>query len=230
MSKVHVQGSPSRPGLEAEMVNSFVEIFLQEPCLMNRTIFVEPSLGTARPDIVIVDWDRSVTFSWSEQREFLVEIDLRLAHLLYNEGPLSEETIQAFFPRQTKSSLARLQKAKLVESTHENWCLCNFQELFAVRQITALEAKISTLSRAIEQAYFNTWFASESYVLSGLRRLTNSVIQKAQSYGIGLWAAFEKPSREPLLSARKYGLPQSYASWLFNELVWKTSLGIYDEC
>jgi hypothetical protein len=231
MGKVHVQGSPSRPGSEAEMVNSFVDTFFEGPGgLLNRTIFVEPSLGTARPDIVIVDWDRSVTLSWPEERKFLVDTDLRLAHLLYTEGPLPQEMIQVFFPRQTKGSLARLQKAKLIESTHKKWRLCDFQSLFAVRHITALEAKISALSRAIEQAYFNTWFASESYVLSALRRVTNSIIERAESFGVGLWAASEKPCQKPLLPPKKYGLPQSYASWVFNELAWKTSLGTDDEC
>jgi hypothetical protein len=212
-------------------VDRFIQTSLLDPGNgLARTIFIEPSLGAARPDIVIVDWDNSVANSWPEERYLLTRTDLRLVQRLFLEGPLPEERIQYYFPKQSGSSLVRLETASLVKQIDQKWRLRDLTEIFAVRHITALEAKISAMSRALEQAYFNTWFASESYILASVRRPATSIFQKAQYYGIGLWPAWGETCLEPSLLPKKYKLPQSHASWFFNELVWKTHLGLGNEC
>jgi len=226
LSVVHIEGSPSRPGPEAEMVLKFIQTSIENPNdQIARTVFIEPPLGAVKPDIVIVDWDPLVTSFWPQERHYLKVADLRLAQLLFLEGPLTEKNIKTYFPRGTASTFSRLEGARIIELEDQRWKLCDLSMIFAVRRIAALEAKISALSRALEQAYFNTWFASESYVLASAKRSLNPFIQKAQYYGIGFWPFSEEPCLEPLLLSKQYELPQSYASWLFNELVWKTSLG-----
>lgn len=230
MSVVHIEGSPSRPGPEAKMVLKFIHTSLKNPDDQTvRTVFIEPPIGAVRPDIVIVDWDPLVTSFWPKERHYLKVADLRLAQLLLLEGPLSEKSIRAYFPRGTASTLSRLEGARIIELEDQRWKLCDLSKVFAVRRIAALEAKISALSRALEQAYFNTWFASESYVLASVKQPLNPFIQKAQYYGIGFWPFLGEPCFEPLLLSKQYELPQSYASWLFNELAWKTSLGAGNE-
>lgn len=230
MSVVHIDGSPSRPGPEAEMVLKFIQTSLENPNdKIARTVFIEPSLGAVKPDIVIVDWNPLVTSSWPQERHHLKAADLRLAQLLLLEGPLTEKYIKTYFPRSDARTFSRLEGARIIELEDKKWKLCDLSQVFAVIRIVALEAKISALSRALEQAYFNTWFASESYVLTCVKQPLTPFIQKARDYGIGFWPFLEESCLEPLLFSKQHELPQSYASWLFNELVWKTSLSADNE-
>lgn len=227
MTDIH--GSPSRPGPEAELVHQFLEISLDsidnEMC---RTVFIEPILESARPDIVVVDWDVSTTMSWPEERSHLKNYDLRLVQLLLREGTLSEQRLRFFFPRRLAMSLERLEQAQMIYRDGNLWSLESPQNIFAVRRLVTFEAKISAMSKALNQAHFNTWFASESYVLTDTRNPTNRIVSKARAKGIGLWLLPDRVSYGPYLSAQRYSLPRSYASWIFNELAWKSSKGVVD--
>ncbi|MBD3256766.1 MAG: hypothetical protein GF383_16855 [Candidatus Lokiarchaeota archaeon] len=128
------------------------------------------------------------------------------------------------FPRRLRHSIARLKAAGLVEYADTVWHLRPLQEVFAVRHIFAFEAKISSLSRALDQANRNTWFASESYVLTPVRHPTTRIVERARSLGIGLWLYSDESSQAPFVQAKRRGIPQSYASWIFNERVWRMSL------
>jgi hypothetical protein len=223
MVKHYVQGTPSRPGPEADLVEEFINIGLPAPRKgETRSVFIEPRLGMSKPDIVVVYWNSSIKESWPQTRLSLDEIDLRLAHLLFIAGPHAEAELRAIFPRQLQDSLVRLRSAGLVRFAKQLWCLRNFSENFAVRRIITFEAKISSLSRALDQAYLNTWFASESYVLTTTKRPMSPMIERAQRQGIGIWLLSKKTTSMPLVDAKRNPLPQSYASWLFNELAWKT--------
>jgi len=223
MDTNHIQGTPLRPGPEATMVGEFIETDLP-PARKgeSRSVFIEPRLGVSIPDIVAVYWDSSMTTSWPEARRSLKEIDLRLVHLLFISGPLSEEKLRAVFPLGLQRSLNRLDMAGLISYTNALWCLVNPTGIFAVRRIIAFEAKISSISRALEQAYRNTWFASESYVLTPARQPRASTIDRARSRGVGLWLHSGEITHTPLVCAKQHRIPQSYASWMFNELVWRT--------
>jgi hypothetical protein len=221
----YIQGSPSRPGPEADLVQEFVRIALPNPedgeC---RTIFIEPMLRTTRPDIVVVDWDPAASRWWPRERQFLEEIDLRLTQLLFVKGALSEGELRVYFPRQLKASLMRLERAELVNRVNGSWTLGHLRNIFAVHRIITFEAKISALSRGLEQAHLNTWFASESYVLTAIKQPRDQIIKEAQLHGIGLWLLRDELSSTPLIPAKQHPLPQSFASWLFNELAWKINL------
>ena len=221
-----VQGSPTRAGPEAALVQEFVDAGLPETAEgERRTIFIEPQLGATRPDIVVLDSDPCVTTSWPEARMSLEATDLRLAQLLFVEGPLPEERIRFYYRRCPKAFLERLEAARLVDFVGGKWTLRPLPGIFSLRRIIAFEAKISALSKAIEQAHLNTWFASESYVLTTNGRRRDHIIQKAQERGIGLWPHPSELSSSPMVSATQRPVPQSFASWLFNEMAWKSSLG-----
>ena len=78
----------------------------------------------------------------------------------------------------------------------------------------------------LEQARFNTWFSSESYVLTSVQRPRAQIVERAKLHGVGLWSFPEGAHLEPIVGAQEHPLPQSFASWVFNERAWKVSLGV----
>jgi len=227
----YIYGSPARHGPEASLVEQFLATSLPPSQKeVARSVFIEHSLGNYRPDIVVVFWDISVTESWSEARLNLNEIDLRLLHLLYLSGTLNTSELRTLFPRRLNKSLGRLVDAGILANTRSTWRLNELSTLFAVQRIVAFEAKMSAMTKAMEQAYLNTWFASESYVITSYRNVRAHTIQLAKSKGVGMWLVSRETDAEPLVAAGSRKIPQSYGSWLFNELVWKAHLGFIDEC
>jgi hypothetical protein len=221
-----ILGTPSRPGPEADLVEEFVQTALPPTFdAENRSVFIEPYVQLARPDIVVVYWDPSVTAAWPEPRLSLKKIDLRLAHLLFMSGPLPDERLRAAFPQCLERSLERLDAARLIAHDDGLWHLRELTEIFAVHRLITFEAKISSLSGALRQAHLNTWFASKSYVLTRARRPSADIMERALQFGIGLWTQPEGANPIPLVDAKEREIPQSYVSWLFNEMVWKASTG-----
>jgi hypothetical protein len=94
--------------------------------------------------------------------------------------------------------------------------------IFAVREIVAIEAKIREWSEAIAQARLNTWFASRSFVLVPSVPRRSQLLAEAESSAVGVFS--RGPGMSPVVrEANRFGLPRSYASWLFNEWVWRSS-------
>ena len=94
------------------------------------------------------------------------------------------------------------------------------RDVFAVRRLIAIEAKVIDWQDGLQQAFQNVWFASESYLL--LPRLPQSsiLIEKANHFGVGLRVMGQALDSSELRS-RQANIPRSYASWLFNEWVWR---------
>lgn len=221
-----VQGVRSRPGPEAELVEVFINTSLPPHREgLSRCVFIEPQVGVARPDIVVVYWDPKIAESWPSTRRALDSFDLRLAHLLYIEGPCSEQQLKGAFPRGFSHSLEKLVRAQVICRDKGLWALKTLGDIFAVRCIMAFEAKISAISKALDQAYFNTWFASESYIVSPARNPSSETIDLARQRGIGIWSLPDESGSSPILDARERVIPQSYVSWLFDELVWELDRG-----
>lgn len=223
-----IKGKTSRPGPEAEMVQDFIQTNLPTTAHKeSRCIFIEPYVETSRPDIVVVYWDPSIAADWPEERRALGKLELRLAHLLFISGPLWEEEIQEIFPWRCERLLDRLERSGL--AAHNNngqWELRNFADVFAVRRLITFEAKISSLATALQQAHLNTWFASESYVLTASTRPREYTVERAREIGVGLLVRSDEKSIVSLVAPETQELPRSYASWFFNELAWKTSIGV----
>jgi len=177
-----IYGSTSRDGPEAELVRRFVSLSLP-PCRdgEGRSIFIEPHFGQTVPDIVVVYWDSSVADRWEPARMALTRLDLRLAHYLYSTGPAQVEELRRVFPRQIESSLTRLDEANVAYLTGASWQLREMHQVFALKRVIAFEAKVSALQRALEQAYLNTWFASESYVLTSVLHPSQRILKQAEA-------------------------------------------------
>jgi hypothetical protein len=94
------------------------------------------------------------------------------------------------------------------------------RDVFAVRRIVAIEAKVSDWQDGLQQAFQNSWFASESYLLMPHIPRSPLLLEESARFGVGL-----RTQGQPLdngeLCPRQVPVPRSYASWLFNEWVWR---------
>lgn len=221
-----IYGHPSKSGPEAEIVYKFLDADPFE-CSGNwqKLIFVEPYLQNTIPDIVVVYFDLSAAETWSRRRLQLNHSDLRLVQALTLGGFL-ESHLQKIFPRNLAKSLNKLEKAEMIEKSDAIWHIQDLKKIFAVRRLVAVEAKVSALSKAINQAFLNTYFSSESYVLTGEQKPSETILTKARRQGIGFWSFSNTQTPDKIIKAKELPLPQSYISWFFNELAWKSTLGV----
>lgn len=219
-------GSPTfrrgRSGPEQE----FVDWFLEQRALRPRkgehiTIFREPRLPSGFPDLVAVSWKESVVQQWVPARRTLTSTDLRLMHHLSTSGPLEIAGLRKYFGTAVRASLERLDASEMVIRRGDTWKAKPLGAVFAARRIVAIEAKISSWTTAVEQAFLNTWFAPESYILAPALPTRYPLLDIASSRGVGvLWGRstinWEMPPKSDCL-------PRSYVSWLLNDWAWRTS-------
>jgi len=117
--------------------------------------------------------------------------------------------------KKTLRSLERLHAAGIVETKDRVWMLKPLSEVFAIKQLIAVEAKVSEWRAGLEQAWLNTWFASDSYLLVPRVPRGSTLLEEAQEIGIGVWTE----EGQVIAPTCRPKLPASYASWLVNEWV-----------
>lgn len=212
-----------RPGPEREIIDRFLE---QNPIEIPRgcrlTIFQEPRIESGFPDLVAVVWNEGVARTWNPERANLSKADIQLTHYLYHAGPCDDAQLRRLLLRNLTASIERLHSAGMIRSVDGRWSMRTLSRLFAARRIIAIEAKVTEWDVALRQAFLNTWFASESYVLVPHIPKTGRLLDDANLCGIGVWASAEKKARLP--SSFCNPLPCSYASWLFNDWAWRAEL------
>jgi hypothetical protein len=211
-----------RPGPESDLVKQFLDDFrLRVPRGCHVTIFCEPRLASGFPDLVVVIWNVAATRRWDPQRAGLSRDDIRLLHYLYLHGRdfATHDLLTTVFRRGLSASLDRLRAARLVQEKSQRYVPRPLSHAFAVRRIIAIEAKVSEWSSALDQAFLNMWFASESYVLLPRRKATKHLRSVAKSRGIRICCPGDRiVSRTSSLPRAR---PRSYVSWLFNEWAWR---------
>jgi hypothetical protein len=185
------------------------------------TVFLEPKLPSGFPDIVAVTWRESVTAKWKSTRGQLESRDLRLMHFLVTVGrPCEGSYIRAIFKRNVRGSLEKLLDAGMVRYASSCWYPESLARSFAVQRIIAVEAKVNAWRSALDQAYRNTWFAPESYVLVPMVGSNSTLLAEASNRGIGVLG---RDSLRWHMNPRLMVFPRSYVSWLFNEWAWRSS-------
>lgn len=207
-------------GPECELVDWFLgQNPIPAPRGCRTTMFREPRLESGFPDLVAVIWHQKTANNWCEARAELTAADIRVLHYLAHHGPCTQEELSAIFVERLPSRLERLLDAETVRRTSSRWYARPLSQIFAVRRLVAVEAKLSQWTAVLEQAQLNTWFASESYVLIPKLPRAESFSDSARLHGIGIWTQ----EHGEVHSASHLGerLPRSYASWLFNEWVWQ---------
>jgi hypothetical protein len=204
-------------GPELDMVRAFVERgFGKARPQTQISVFCEPLLETGYPDVVVVHWQRCRAEAWPAARADLTADDVKLLHFLTGARCVLREE----FPRHRARSLERLAAAGVVTISGRSIRCRPLREIFAVSRIVALEAKISDWRKGLHQAFLNTWFASESFLLLPHAPERSQVMAEARRVGVGVVDATQRLTA-PHIAARRDRLPQSYASWLFNEWVWR---------
>jgi hypothetical protein len=209
-----------RHGPELDLVCNYVLHNLPiAPAGQLRSIFLEPRIESGFPDIVVAYWQVDIVERWDSERAMLTTPDIRIVHFLSTQGPCSRDDLVILFGSRLCECLERLHAAKLVSNSRQFWKAKPLNQIFAIRRLIAIEAKIGAWRKGLQQAIQNSWFASESYLLLINRPREPELIDRARKLGIGL-ATNDVPLSKSLVAARKERIPSSYASWLFNEWAW----------
>lgn len=208
-------------GPEAELVDWFIdELYsVKLPSNFNMTIFREPRIESGFPDLVVVVWHKPTAKRWKRERANIGKRDLQILHYLLNSGPKTTTEIRKVFKTTIAQSLSRLEAADLTWQQGQKWKTKSLSRSFAVREIIAIEAKVSEWKTALEQALHNTWFACSSYILVPHIPKHSELSSLADSFGVGVLS--RRKAEIPLPSQETSLEPRSYASWLFNEWAWR---------
>lgn len=213
----------SRSGPERDLVDWFLAQKAVRPRRGERvTFFREPAIPAGCPDLVAVVWSEAVASRWSTARMELTPSDLRAMHLLSSKGPSSLPALAPLLGSRVLQSLERLQAAGMVRHARGTWRAESLSRAFAARRIIAVEAKISAWRDAIDQAFLNTWFAGESYVLLPKISKDTELAAEAGRRGVGL---LSKETLAGAITPNASEPPRSYLSWMFNEWAWRASAG-----
>jgi hypothetical protein len=183
------------------------------------TVFREPKLAGAYPDVVFVIWKPSVARNWRPERSELQNADLKVLQYLVLSRRASSTELIGVFDCGIERNLQRLESAGLIACNKNVWRARPLSSIFATVSIIAIEAKLRSSQGVLQQAFLNTWFASSSYVL--LPELPSRVefLEAATSFGIGILSGSPH-----LRVGRSIMRPRSYASWQLNEWAWQASL------
>lgn len=210
-------------GPELELVHRYLA---ESPGISNinleQIVFVEPRIESGFPDIVLVQLDTHVTRKWPKERSSLLNADVRLLHSFYQYSRCSM-ALPPIRGRKQLEAIERLAAANTLNYQHGEVHLRSLNEVFAVRRLIVIEAKVTDIRGGLEQAIRNTWFASESYLLTPQLPRSTEVIEHATRFGIGLITPDMPPDITPI-AARSEALPKSYVSWQFNEWAWQRVL------
>jgi hypothetical protein len=206
-----------RSGPEQDLVDWFLQLHAVKTREGERlTVFREPRLPSGFPDLVVVVWKESIAAKWGAERRSITPADLRLVQYLATMGSANLIALKALFGSDAERSLGRLESSDMVICQKSQWRARALSQIFAIRRIVAIEAKVAEWRAALDQAFINTWFTPESYVLVPAVPKGAKLLETALQHGVGVL------SKERLrLVERRLKQPRSYASWLFNEWTWR---------
>lgn len=214
-------------GEEYAMVEQFIDFYCSKFVRDNKknklAVFVEPRIDSGFPDVVFASYRPSILDIWSNEREKLDVSDLKLlSFLCYTPNATGDIIISKLgLPeRQTLKSLEKLIDAKLVVRRNNCWRVRNIYDIFSITKLVAVEAKLSKVSKVVEQSFLNTWFASHSYALTNAVNPHNDTVQSFSQCGVGLYCRGKQFKK--VVDARQYALPSSYLSFQFNEWIGRT--------
>ena len=216
-------------GEEHALVMEFIEYYCDRFLSRNKVdklaVFVEPRVSSGFPDIVFAWYAPAVMDNWSIDRTRLGTPDLKiLSHLILMRGSNGAGVITALrMPeRQVITSLEKLIDADLVSRVGHTWVPRELRDIYGIRRLVSVEAKVNNMRRVAEQSFINTWFSSQSYALTNTCNPQNETVQSLAKHGIGLYC--KSGTFKKVIEARRLSLPSSYLSLQFNEWIGNASL------
>ena len=213
-------------GPEAELVNEFLNYYdkLFEKENLEYSILTEVYAEVGIPDILIVAWDKNLKDNWTPERNNLNRKDLKILHHISSSGKrgfkIDQITKQLGFERRiVKRSVENLKSANLIEFDIEKNTIrvSNLDEVFFIKKIISIEAKITNWKKAFYQASLNENFSSHSYVLLPNNTINNNVLSSIKG-NLGLLSHIGDSAKFKR-KAKKNKLPGSYFSWVINEYI-----------
>jgi len=211
---------------EYQFINDFLEIDFFSKYLGNHefdcTILQEPFTGLGYTDLVAVIWNKDIYSKWQTDRNKLIINDIKILHHLYLNNKYKTITeIMAelgFSKREITDSFTRLDNAGLIKKTHDDkFKTLKKSEIFYIKEIISIEAKLKDWRRALNQAFANIGYSSESYVLFPEKYLTSHMLEEYNKTDIGIIAY--KSNFDVVKAAKKKTIPANFNSWLFNEYI-----------
>lgn len=184
------------------------------------SIIQEPYTGFGYADLVCLIWDQSIRNKWSDKRNQLDITDIKILHHLYNVKIFKEKSEitkeLGYSLRKANKSVGKLLEAELVIINKQNKIkIKNLKEIFFIKEIISIEAKLHNWKRALEQSVNNTYFSSQSYTLFPDKIITKRLLEEYINTDVGI-ISFEKSYRV-IKKPKRRTIPSSMSSWFFNE-------------
>ncbi len=184
------------------------------------SLIQEPYTGYGYTDLVCIIWDKSIHNKWNEKRNILKKNDIKILHHLYNCRLFKKisdiSTDLGFSNKEVLLSIEKLLNAKLIRMNKDNKIKIKpINEIFYIKEIISIEAKLHNWKRALEQSENNTNFSSKSFTLFPTRVINDNLIDEYNSTDVGIiyfekkYKILKKPKRQPI--------PSTLSSWFFNE-------------
>jgi len=211
---------------EYQFLNDFLKINFFSKYLSNHeldcTILQEPFTGLGYTDLVAIIWDKDIYNKWHTDRNKLLINDIKILHHLYlsNRYKTISEIITelGFSKKEIAESISRLDRAKLIKSAKDNkFKALKKSEIFYIKEIISIEAKLKDWRRALNQAFINMYYSSESYILFPEKSITNHMLETYNKTDIGIISY--KKDMNIIKKAKKMAIPANFNSWLFNEYI-----------
>jgi hypothetical protein len=214
------------PGEELTLVEQFIEYYCHKFKSYNHktrlAVFIEPRIESGFPDVVFASYLPSITDNWSDKREELGVHDLKLLSYfcVAKKTAVAELISKLGYPEKLAiKSLERLLDAKLITYKDHSWRIRELRKVFSVTKLLAVEAKLKSINKVVEQTHRNTWFASHSYALINVTNPQGKTLKTFTRFGLGLYC--KSKQFQHVVEAREYSLPSSYLSFQFNEWIGK---------
>jgi predicted transcriptional regulator len=214
----------STQGDEIELVKEFIDFYCNRFTKNNKNnnlaVFIEPRIASGFPDIVFASYSPNILDNWSPAREKLDTNDLKiLSHLILAKGCSGTQLITDLkLPeKQTLLSIEKLLDANMVFRAKEHWRAKDLKNIYSIKKLVSVEAKMNNMKKVVEQSIINTWFASQSYALTNISNPQSTTLNNFQEQGVGLYC--KTKSFKKVVEAQKLSLPSSYLSLQFNEWV-----------
>lgn len=215
--------------LKKFLSSGFIEKVNQDPSF-ELSLIQEPFTGFGYADLVCVIWNKKIGSNWNEKRNLLQLSDIKILHHLYNRKIYQKVSNivrdLGFSEKSVCVSVEKLLESNLIQVNDSNRVKVKpINEIFFVKEIISIEAKLHDWKRALEQALNNTYFASKSYTLFPDGIVSKELVNTYSRTDVGIIAlgskckVLKKPKRMPI--------PSTLSSWFFNEHIgreiWKTA-------
>lgn len=211
--------------LVKEFIDYYVQKFLKNNKMNNLAVFVEPQIASGFPDIVFASYSTKIIDDWSDEREKLDTNDLKvLSYLMMSEGCTGENLMTRLkLPEKVVlEAIEKLLDAKMIHRALGMWQPVDVKNIYHIKKLVSVEAKISDMKRVAEQSLLNTWFASQSYALVNTANPQRNTIKSFEKQGTGLYCKHK--GFKKVVEAQKFKLPSSYLSLQFNEWIGKMAV------